>query len=307
MTHINQPAGGIPLLSPAVPPPPPIDVPALPPLPPLGRDSYTAEPTAGNGGMPTQPAVTPAAYQASMTNSDLIARLKDWRSMGDAAVELGRLPAPQAAAVATAIFTDLTVNDDRAINLVASVVAKRIREPGMLDAMRALNQVPRANSMFMVEAKLKAAIALIHFGTVSDLPGILRLALTDLYATDAQKALLINHLASKPALLQQQETLDTLVAGMRSQFAGADTLIATARALARIPHPKARDAIGENRAASGAVYRNAPLHALLDALAAHKPPFSELTIHNLRQVVKSADPESVKRAEALLKKVGVKP
>jgi hypothetical protein len=309
MTHINQPGGQPFQPLAAVPPPPPLPVPALPPLPPLGPDSYarSSEALGGTGSAPIQPAMTPAAYQAATANADLIARLKDWRTMGNAALELERLPAPQAAAVATAMFTDFSVNNDRALNLVASVVAKRIREPGMLDAMRALNGVPRANSTFMFEAKLKAAIALIHFGTPADLPGVLRLALTDLYGSDTQKALLIDHLASKPALLQHPATLDTLVAGLRSQIAGEATLIASARALARIQSPKARDALGENRATSGAVYRNAPLHALLDALAAHRPPFSELTIHNLRQVVKQGDPGSVERAKALLKKAGVKP
>ncbi|MEB3223769.1 MAG: hypothetical protein VKS61_16970 [Candidatus Sericytochromatia bacterium] len=311
MTPIDQTPGGAPFQPlAAVPPPPPVPVPALPPLPPLGRDSYAGgtEPAGGTGGdLPNQPVMPPSAYQAAVTHSDLMARLQGWQTMGNAALEIERLPAAQAAALATALFTDLSFQNDRALNLVASVVAKRIREPGMVDAMRALNQVPRANSQAMYEAKLKAAITMVHFGTPADLPGILRLTLTDLYGSDAQQGLLIDHLASKPALLQNPATLDTLVAALRGRTSGERKLVATAQALARIPHPKARDAIGESPVASGAVYRNAPLHAVLDALGAHKPPFTELTIHNLRQVVKEADPGSADRAKALLKKAGVKP
>jgi hypothetical protein len=251
--------------------------------------------------------MSPAAYQASVTHSDLVARLRDWKTMGNAALELERLPAAQAAALATAVFTDGSIQNDRAINLVASVVAKRIREPGMVDAMRVLNQTLRADSRAMFEAKLKAAIAMVHFGTPADLQGILRLLVSDTFGSDAQVGLLIDHLASKPALLQQPVTLDTLVASLNDRTSGAKKLVATVQALARIPHPKARDAIGENRVTSGAVFRDATLHSVLDALGAHRPPFTALTIHNLRQVVKDADAGSAERAKALLKKAGVKP
>jgi phage-related protein len=241
-----------------------------------------------------------------MSNADMVRRLKDWRTMGSAAVELAALPTDQAVAVARAIFSEPQMENDRALNLVASVVAKRVREPGMLDAMRLLNENTSTSPRSLYQAKLKAAVALLHFGTPADHKGILRLAL-DPYARDEEKALLFNQIASRPDLLQNPATLDVLAAALRAQSVGQQTTISVSRALARIQHPKARDILGECPAASGAVYRDAPMHALLDALAAHKPPFTALTIQNLRQVVKKSDPGSVERAKALLKKAGVAP
>ncbi|MEB3329787.1 MAG: hypothetical protein VKQ33_11195 [Candidatus Sericytochromatia bacterium] len=309
MSPVNQTPGGSPFQPlPPVPPPPPLAVPTLPPPPPLARDGYVASLEATGGtAAPVQPQAAPAVTdQAAAVTADVVNRLKDWQTMGNAAVELAQLPAVQAVAVARAIFSDPHISNDRAIALVASVVAKRVREPGMLDVMRMLNENPSTSPRTLYQAKLRAAVALLHFGTPADHKGILRLAL-DPYARDEEKALLFNQITSRADLLQNPATLDVLAAALRAMSVGQQTTIAVSRALARIQHPKARDILGECPAASGGVYRDAPMHALLDALAAHKPPFTPLTIHNLRQVVKKSDPGSVERAKALLKRAGVAP
>lgn len=307
MTQINP---GQPMGLPPVPP----SVSAVPPLPPLPPGNFSPDAYLGGGAGPTPgapaapgPSALPAPVFAPLTPElqALAAKFRSHFDMGTAAVELAKLPSAQAAAVAVAVFQDPLMDNDKALNLIATVLTKRVREPGMVEALRVLHRVQLVTSRYQYEAKLKAAIAMLHFGTPSDLADTLRLLSSNWIGTSEQKVLLIRAIASKPEALAHPATLDMLIAVMKEHDITI-VRVAVAQALGRIKSPKARDAIGESPVLTYSMIDTQNLVPVLEALAQHPAPYTPLTVHHLRKIARDSSGQAKELATSLLKRTGEK-
>lgn len=261
-----------------------------------------------NGAMPA--GMNPAAYGAPggvpPEVAHLVDRLKRSDTMGGAAYELATLPTAQVVAVANAIFRDGSIENERVYDLMSAVLAKRIREPGVLDSMRVLLDRPDINSRFMYAAKARAATALIHYGTPQDLPKILKLLPVDYYAPAEMKKVLIDQIVAKPELLNNPVTTDVMIAVLMNT-GSPQAMIPAGHALSQIKSAKARDALGESPLLSDKVYGADRQLWVMDWLSHHPAPYSGRTIENLRRLAKSKDKKVVEKATELLKKAGQKP
>lgn len=271
------------------------------------------------GTVPAQPGAAPAGLPVGMNPATygapggvppevahIVERLKQDATMGGAAYELATLPTAQVVAVANAIFRDSSVQNERVYDLLSAVLAKRIKEPGVLDAMRVLLDKPEINSRFMYAAKARAATAMIHYGTPQDLPKVLKLLPVDYYAPAEMKKVLIDQIVSKPALLNNPVTTDVMIAVLMNA-SSPQAMIPAGHALSLIKSAKARDALGESPLLSDKSYGADRQIWVMDWLAQHPPPYSARTIDNLRKLTRSKDKQVIEKATELLKKAGVKP
>jgi hypothetical protein len=266
----------------------------------------------GNQGTPgAAPANVPAAApgapldQATQIVVDgYVTRLKNRLEMATAAYEVAQLPMNQLAAVTKALCDDATFSDDRAFNLISTALAKRIKEPGAVDALRyILNRPGKLQSRDMAYAKSRAAIATLHYGTPADQAGFLKLLAEPIYTGFQLKKIMIDSLLKRPDLLSQQATIVTLGAIMNDKDS-ATAGIAAAHALAEAKSAFARDTLGESGFWKLSGRSTQDKLWALDWLNKHPAPYSAGTVENLRWLVANGDPQVKKKAGELLKKTG---
>lgn len=271
---------------------------------------------AGVPGQPTMPGQAPAAMpgqppMATMPGqvpphlTHLVERFKDFRELGDAAIELAQLPTADQVAVATAFFKEplRELDYEKSYDLITNILAKKVQEPGVLDAMRTLLDKPGLRTEPGARAKMRAASALLHFGTPNDAPLVAKLLATKTFLPLAAEKLLIDQVAQKPDFLKHPSMLPAMIAMVSSDY--ASTMLAAGNALAKIPNKLARDAIGESPMFKTDIVGAKKQKWMLDFLAAHPGPYSPLTIQYLQRIVaKTSDQELKKKAQELINKKG---
>ena len=233
----------------------------------------------------------------------IVERLRNWRDMGGAAVELAQLPPDQIVAVANAIATGPHIENERAYDLVSAILAKNVRAPGALDAMRNLIKVDNVGSEYLMKAKLRAAAALIHFGDQRDYPSILKLLPVKYYMSSNMQKILMDQIAAKPELLNYPATTPVLVAMMTATDSSI-SMVAAGNALSKVKSAQARDALGESPLLSTTTYGYDRIRWALDWLNQHPAPYSPRTIDNLKRLAAVKDKVVSEKAKALLKKAG---
>lgn len=274
---------------PKLPPPPTSPVSSVDPVVAVRRDEVLIA-GAGQGAQTGAPDL-----------AHLVARLKDYRQMPNAALEVAQLPTEQMVQVAQAIFRDPSMTQVSLSELLVAGLSKRVPDPAVLDTLRLFLDSP-ANPLggAALAANTRAAMALIHFGTIQDLPRVLKLLPSDLGGSFKLRKLLIDHIGAKPEWAHHPVTTDILIAlVMRDQFM---VPMDAARVLGKTPSTKARDALGESPWLSGEAFGPRQELEVLGYLAQHRGPYSPRTRENLRRLTSSTNAAVAQKAQELLKR-----
>lgn len=176
-----------------------------------------------------------------------IDRMRRFPDLPTVCLELAQLPMNQLGPLLTTLAADMSFDDDRAFNLLTKAVAARVREPGAVDALRAvLNRPGELSSTDMSFAKSRAALATLHFGTPSDQAGYLRLLVDRTSRVGyEQMQVLIKSLGARPDLLRERAATVALASILNRDLVGIEIVKAASAKLAETNTPLAWQALGE--------------------------------------------------------------
>lgn len=242
---------------------------------------------------PGTPAVpgTPATPEAT----NLMSRLLNPAAAPGAVVELAKLPTPQLIAITDRLLKDF-LPDPKTLDLLTTVLSKRVREPGVAAQLQLVLRKPRTDAP---GAFGKAAIALSSLRNAAFVPDIMRAIATRNPALNPVKRALIDFLSRDPQALTHPAMGAVLGAVLKANEAPALAASAS-QALAAVKTAAARDALADS-----------PLFRSIDAqlraraltdLGAHPAPYPATAQAHLQRLAADPNPQVAAQAKALLQK-----
>lgn len=256
-----------------------------------------SRPITGTPGAAPTTAPAPAANPAAAASTDaLVQMLMDPSRAPAAAVQLTKLPIDQVLAVSKQIF-DSRVVGPQAAELVATVLSKRMKEPGTIDMLRYLLHQDVSSH---AAAAGKAALALLSTHNPAYTPDILRVLATMQVRLVGVKQVLIDQMAKDPRYLNYPATAAILGAVLHAQESDAVSASAS-HALGLIKSAQARDSLAANP-----LFKSPDpklrMRALWD-LGNQPAPYPPAAIENLQRLAGGDHDKAVKaKAEELLKR-----
>lgn len=242
-------------------------------------------------GVPGAPPAAPATPEAT----NLMSRLLNPAAAPGAVVELAKLPTPQLIAITDRLLKDF-LPDPKTLDLLTTVLSKRVREPGVAAQLQLVLRKPRTDAP---GAFGKAAVALSSLRNPAYIPDIMRAIATRNPALNPVKRALIDFLSKSPQALAHPAMGAVLGAVLKANEAPA--LAASASmALAQVKTAAARDALADSPLfrATDAQLR---ARALTD-LGAHPAPYPATAQAHLQRLAADPNPQVAAQAKALLQK-----
>jgi hypothetical protein len=243
---------------------------------------------------PATPGAAPAT-PATPASTGLMARLLSPASAPGAVVELAKLPTPQLIAITDRLLKDF-LPDPKTLDLLTTVLSKRVREPGVAEQLQLVLRKPRTDAP---GAYGKAAIALSSLRNPAYVPDIMRAIATRNPALNPVKRALIDFLARSPEALAHPAMGAVLGAVLKANEAPALAASAS-HALAQVKTAAARDALADSPLFH-AIDAQSRLRALAD-LGAHPAPYPPTAQAHLQRLAADANPQVAAQAKALLQK-----
>jgi hypothetical protein len=253
------------------------------------------------GIQPTAPGVangTPGAAPAASTPEveAFMARLREFSSSVQAESELPKMSTAQLLAVAQTAHGDGRIRP-QSLEAIIAALNQRIKEPGVMDFMRAV--VASDGYHVSGTAKARAAVALTCFGTKDDLPAIQKFLAARAGLMVLHKEVVLECLVKRRDFLEDPATVALLKALLYDRNTSTVGLVAM-RILGALKTPKARDIIGEAPILTSGSYHAQERIEALKILAGFPKPYSEATLAKLKVVAGDGDPAIAKEAKALL-------
>lgn len=268
------------------------------------------QPLPGQAVAPVAPAAARPAAVPGISQEQAMAlakRLADHFESVNAAVEIAKLPTDQAAAVMRLALAEPTIvlSSGRCdgINVVSKAMALRVPEPGAMEIMRGIIDLPRAgNGGSLDQARSRAAFALLHHGNPNqDLPSVMKLLIGQYSLSPDYRDLVLRSLANKPAWVSHEVALRSLGA-MANDPMLFDLRLGACFALSKSQHPYAKDAIGTSLSLRDPNQPAERKRFVLEYLKATTGPLSAQVKAVLNELAKHSDPGVASLAKELLKR-----